>query len=59
MKLIVEWGEYKGNKLIVLSGEGRRVFQFGKSKAGLLLEALEGENREEFVSMLKELVEGE
>ena len=59
MKLNIEWGEYKGHKLIVLNGEGKMAFQFGKSKASLLLEALEGENREEFVAMLKELTEGE
>ena len=54
----IEWGEYKGKRLIVL-GDGRFPFQFGKGKASLILEALEGEDKEKFLTMLKELTEGE
>jgi hypothetical protein len=40
---IVEYGEYKGNKLIVLkkSEEDKFPFSFGKSKAKLIVENFE------------------
>ena len=40
--MAVEFGEYKGNKLIILKGDGeqdgRFPFSFGKKKAKLIVE---------------------
>lgn len=42
--MTVEFGEYKGNKLIILKREGddgRYPFSFGKNKAKLIVENFE------------------
>ncbi len=40
---LVEFGEYKGNKLIILkrNAEDRYAFSFGKNKAKLIVENFE------------------
>jgi len=43
--MTVEFNEYKGNKMIILNGEGETnskwPFQFGKSKARLIVANIE------------------
>ena len=56
--MVFEFGEYKGHKLIVIA-DGRSSFQFGKTKAKLVLDAIEGKDRDKFIKMLKEIAEGE
>ncbi|MFH1511612.1 MAG: hypothetical protein ABIF10_08030 [Candidatus Woesearchaeota archaeon] len=43
MMALIEFGEFKGNKLIVLkrSDDDRFPFQFGKAKAKLIVEHFE------------------
>lgn len=42
IKMAVEYGEFKGNKMIILKGEGENEskwpFQFGKTKAKLIVQ---------------------
>lgn len=41
--MVVEYGEFKGNKMIILKRDEKDVFpfQFGKSKAKLIIENID------------------